>query len=76
MSNAAIPRPFLKWVGGKRQLKDDLIKRMQSQFRNYHEPVVGGGACFFELYRRKTIQRAYISDLNEELIDTYIAVRA
>ena len=48
---------------------------MPSQFRNYHEPFVGGGAFFFELYRRKKIQRAYISDLNEELIDTYIAVR-
>ncbi|MBC7252161.1 MAG: Dam family site-specific DNA-(adenine-N6)-methyltransferase, partial [Anaerolineae bacterium] len=41
----------------------------------YHEPFVGGGALFFRLYRDGLIQRASISDLNAELIDTYIAIR-
>lgn len=39
------------------------------------EPFIGGGAFFFELYRRNKIKSAYISDLNQELIDSYLAVR-
>lgn len=41
----------------------------------YHEPFIGGGALFFELYRRGFLSKAVISDLNTELIDAYIAIR-
>ncbi|MBI5650628.1 MAG: DNA adenine methylase [Chloroflexi bacterium] len=69
------PRPFLKWAGGKTQLIEELVRRMPLQFENYHEPFIGGGALFFKLYRENKIRRATISDLNAELIDTYIAIR-
>jgi DNA adenine methylase len=75
MAKLVIPRPFLKWAGGKRQLVKDLVKRAPLNFGNYHEPFVGGGALFFELYRNGQIHHAFISDLNAELIDTYIAIR-
>ncbi len=76
MKHLAIPRPFLKWAGGKRQLLNDLLERLPLQFGNYHEPFVGGGALFFKLYRENKIQhQAFIADLNAELIDAYLAVR-
>jgi DNA adenine methylase len=64
--------PFLKWAGGKRWLAP-TVKALVSQirFRRYIEPFVGGGALFFLL----TPRRALLSDLNKELVDTYIAVR-
>ena len=45
----AAAKPFVKWVGGKRSLLPELLARMPSQFTNYFEPFVGGGALFFAL---------------------------
>lgn len=64
-------KPFLKWAGGKRQLLDILMQRLPQQFKNYHEPFLGGGALFFALGPT----RAILSDLNDELINTYQVVR-
>ncbi len=70
-----VPRPFLKWAGGKTQLADALLERMPACFNTYHEPFVGSGAVFFRLYREGRIRRAILSDVNAELIDTYLAIR-
>ena len=43
------PKPFVKWVGGKRSLIKELMSRMPSGFNNYYEPFLGGGALFFAL---------------------------
>ncbi len=67
----AVPRPFLKWAGGKRQLLPELLAQLPAQRRTYHEPFLGGGALFFKLQP----DRAVLSDLNERLIRTYRAVR-
>jgi DNA adenine methylase len=75
----SLPRPFLKWVGGKGQLLPELLARVEAAkpFGRYHEPFVGGGALFFELYRLGRLGRkqAFLSDNNQSLIDTYIGVR-
>ncbi|MCL4694138.1 MAG: Dam family site-specific DNA-(adenine-N6)-methyltransferase, partial [Candidatus Hydrogenedentes bacterium] len=76
-----VPRPFLKWVGGKGQLLGPLIAQVEraGDFGRYHEPFVGGGALFFELVRtnrlRRNTKRAYLSDNNERLIAAYLGVK-
>lgn len=75
MNNNSLPRPFIKWAGGKTQLVDELVDRLPVVFNNYHEPFLGGGALFFNLYREGKIKHARISDLNSELIDVYCAIR-
>ena len=75
MSNLHLPRPFLKWAGGKTQLTDALLERMPVYFNTYHEPFVGSGALFFRLHREGKIKHAILSDINAELIDTYLAIR-
>lgn len=63
--------PIVKWVGGKRQLMFELLKNMPKSCNRYFEPFIGGGALFFELQP----DNAYISDMNEELINLYQVVR-
>lgn len=63
--------PIVKWIGGKRQLMFELLKNMPKSYNRYFEPFIGGGALFFELQP----EQAYISDMNEELINLYSVVR-
>lgn len=72
------PKPFVKWVGGKRQLLAQfrLLKLYPPEKFNpitgrYFEPFVGGGAVFFDLLP----ETAYLSDLNNELIVTYNVIK-
>ncbi len=78
-ANLVLPRPFLKWVGGKGQLLEELRRCVEAArpFRRYHEPFVGGGALFFDLYRNGLLGRAaaYLSDNNPNLIDAYLGVQ-
>ncbi|MDD3324515.1 MAG: DNA adenine methylase [Sulfurospirillaceae bacterium] len=71
------PKPFLKWVGGKRALVDEIIKRMPNKFNTYFEPFVGGGALFFELKKRGMLEgkKSYLFDANFELINAYNTVK-
>ena len=61
--------PFLRWAGGKRWLVPYLLDIVDSlEYVNYHEPFLGGGSVFFGLQPKG---RAYLSDLNSDLIETY-----
>jgi DNA adenine methylase len=75
--HSVTPRPFLKWVGGKGQLLDQIFEQLPSRFRRYHEPFTGGGAVFFGLWRsgRLAKKKAYLSDVNPELVDTYNSIK-
>lgn len=65
--------PFVKWVGGKRSIIEQLKLRLPKQFNNYYEGFVGGGALFFEIIN--DIKKAYLSDLNLDLIITYKVIQ-
>lgn len=72
------PKPFVKWVGGKRQLlKQFLLLNLyppndfDPKNNTYFEPFVGGGAVFFDLLPKKAV----LSDLNKELIVTYNVIK-
>jgi len=75
MQKTITPRPFLKWAGGKTRLRKALLANTPKKFEDYYEPFLGGGAFFFTLYREQKLRQAYLSDLNEELINAYIIVR-
>jgi len=66
-----IAKPFLKWVGGKRSILNELLARIPKKYDTYHEPFLGGGALFFALKPKK----AYLSDINFRLIIAFQAVR-
>ncbi len=64
-------RPFLKWVGGKTQLLPELMSRVPEFSGTYFEPFLGGGALLFMLQPK----RAYVTDVNEELVNCYEVVQ-
>ena len=70
-------QPFIKWVGGKRGLLTQILEKFPEKFENYHEPFLGGGAVFFELYSKGllTNKKIYLSDINFELINAYNVVK-
>lgn len=74
-SSSAPAKPFLKWVGGKRQLLHEIIGHAPPKFGSYHEPFVGGGAVFFHLRRTRRAFPAFLTDSNQRLIRTYLAVK-
>lgn len=61
--------PFVKWAGGKRSVIPEIAKRLPDNMPNYWEPFAGGGAVFFAI--ENMIGKAYLSDLNEELMLAY-----
>ena len=65
--------PFLRWAGGKSWLIKHLEPVLKSvQINHYHEPFLGGAAVFFSLDIKKM---SYLSDINEELIETYNMIK-
>jgi DNA adenine methylase len=80
---AKCPRPFVKWVGGKSGILKQIIKHLPASGieRTYYEPFAGGGAVFFELYKRKMLKEvylhptAYLFEKNEALVDAYNVIK-
>jgi DNA adenine methylase len=65
--------PFLKWVGGKRQIMSSIVDMLPKNVGNYNyiEPFIGGGATLFHLQPKKAI----VNDFNAELINVYEVIK-
>lgn len=74
-------KPFIKWVGGKGQLIEQLEALLPKNFSEqrdttYIEPFVGGGAMlFYMLQKYPNIKSAVINDINPDLTLCYQVVR-
>lgn len=72
-----VTKPFLKWVGGKTQILDDILSLFPIEICNYHEPFLGGGSVLLGLLsylkcnKIKITGSIYASDLNSNLIGLY-----
>ncbi len=73
MKKNKLVAPFLKWVGGKRQIIPEILSHLPKNISslNYCEPFIGGGALFFHLEPK----RAIINDYNDELINVYKVIK-
>jgi DNA adenine methylase len=70
-SKNTLLKPVLKWVGGKRQLFDDILPLLPSAPKVYVEPFLGGAAVLLGMQPKHAI----VNDYNAELINVYRVVR-
>jgi DNA adenine methylase len=77
-------QPFLKWVGGKRQLAPKILELtgigINAKFKGYIEPFLGGGSMFYYLrnvglINQKSPKNVILSDINLPLVITYQMVQ-
>lgn len=70
-----MPKPFVKWAGGKRQLLPVIAENVPHKFERYFEPFLGGGAVFFSLVSQGRSAKWMLSDLNSDLVLSYVTIR-
>ena len=63
--------PLIKWSGGKSDEINNILKYIPSNYNNYIEPFIGGGALFWYLCPNKAV----INDIHPELIKFYNAIK-
>ena len=66
-----IPRPILKWAGGKSQMLEQLLPKLPKKYGKYIEPFIGGGALFFASQPKEAV----IADSNFELVNLYNIIK-
>lgn len=76
-ASASHAQPALKWAGGKRRLLSQYEAYFPTEFGSYFEPFLGGGAIFFWLWNRRLLdgKAIHLSDLNQDLVNFYTALR-
>ena len=76
-----ITKPFLKWIGGKTQIMNNIIKYIPSNIVNYHEIFLGGGSVLLTLLSLQKQNKINISgniyayDFNHALINTFNQIK-
>jgi len=79
---STITKPFLKWVGGKTQILDDILALFPAEMANYYEPFLGGGSVLLGLLSKvksgaiKVTSKVYASDVNPNLIALYKTIQS
>ena len=81
LQESTVVKPFLKWAGGKRQLLHHFTDiyppaLKAGSIKNYYEPFLGSGAVFFDIAQRYPIEKAFLFDVNPELVLTYQVIQA
>lgn len=71
MAKNKLVAPVVKWVGGKRQLLDEITPLLPKRITTYCEPFLGGGAVLFSIQP----SRAIVNDLNKDLMTVYQVIR-
>ena len=75
-----LSKPFIKWVGGKGQLLQQLERQLPTDLHEeeftYIEPFVGGGAMlFYMLQNFMNIKQVVINDINRNLTEAYRVIK-
>lgn len=65
---------LVKWAGGKQQLLSQFKPLFPKTIKRYFEPFVGGGAVAFFIIQEYN-PKVFLSDTNEELINTFNVVK-
>ena len=71
--------PVLRWAGGKTQLLPTLRQHYPEELggtiTTYAEPFMGGGAVFFDIANNYPIEKAFLFDINHDLVSLYSTLK-
>ncbi len=76
-----IQKPFIKWVGGKTQIIQNILNKIPCKLENYHELFLGGGSVLLgvlSLQKQNKIvinNKIYAYDINSILINVYTHIQ-
>ena len=76
-----LQKPFLKWVGGKTQIINEILDKIPNKMENYYELFLGGGSvllAILSLQKQNKIiinNKIYAYDINASLINVYINIQ-
>jgi len=65
--------PFLKWAGRKSKMFNIIREYLPNSLNDYYEPFLGDGTVFFGIQDR--INKAYLSDINRDIVNSYNTVK-
>nr|QBK85273.1 MAG: adenine-specific DNA methyltransferase [Iridovirus LCIVAC01] len=73
-------KPFIKWVGGKQKIVNNLVEKFPENIDTYYEPFLGGGSVLLYLLILKqrgliNIREFKVNDINPILINCYILIK-
>lgn len=79
-TTASLAKPFLKWVGGKSQLREQFSSLYPTQLKTgevnkYFELFTGGGAIFFDVIQKFDLNQIFLNDINQDLILAYRVIQ-
>ena len=68
---------FLKWVGGKTQIIDQVTSNFPKNMKVYREPFLGGGSVLFSVLKSDgyKIGKIEASDINNDLVNCYQVIK-
>lgn len=70
-------KPFLKWVGGKTQIIDQVMEHFPIRIETYIEPFIGGGSVLLAMLSRKLQPTNIIAtDINPNLIQVWKSIQS
>lgn len=74
-----IPKPFVKWVGGKGKLLPEIDKALppdMDRITTYVEPFVCGGSVMFHMLRKyPKLNKIVVNDMNMDLCLCYATIK-
>ncbi|VEP18778.1 Modification methylase MjaIII [Hyella patelloides LEGE 07179] len=79
-TNTSLAKPFLKWAGGKTQLLEQFEKLYPKELKlgkinKYFEIFLGGGAVFFNIIQKYSVDKVFLNDINQDLILAYKVIK-
>lgn len=65
----------VRWVGGKRSLREQIISHVPASINTYVEPFLGGGTIFLAVLHQGRAKRYVLNDINPHLINMWTHIR-
>jgi len=66
---------FVKWAGGKKQLLEQFKPLFPEKIERFFDTFIGGGAVSFFVIKNYKPKEIFLSDINEELINTLNVIK-